>query len=802
MRYAKFISRLAIPIAVISVLLFIISGKLVSDLSVRSDFKEMLPGQAPSVIELNRIQSRVRGSDNLIILLGGENWPQLRTFVDSLVDELKTKLGTDLNKIQYNVTTVKNYYEHNKYLYIDLVDLKELHRRLKERIDWEKIKHTPFFLQFGDEEPKFETKDIEDKYRSKTGRYQDYHDGYFTTPEADLVAIMVWPREAATDVDFSKQFIEKVSNIIINTPGYSPELKWAFAGRIKKMITEYQAIIGDILTTTLLCVGLVGLVVLLYYRKIRFSFVILIAVAQGTILSLGLATVLIGYLTTQSAFLGSIIVGNGINYSLIFMARYIEERRKEVSVLDAISMAISQTWRPTFVAAIATSASFAALTMTHVRGFNQFGVIGGMGMLFCWISTYTVLPAWLWIFEHVWRVKMWTPSKSAIMERVSHAIIAKPSLLLKISIVFTAISVLAVAWYIPHSLEYDFSKLNFKAPKSEDTWEDKARGRLDDIFGESTSPSVIVLDNPDQGRPYCDAIIAKDPKDAYIESCKTLSTFVPKEQDEKLGVLADMRTLLSSSTLKFLTPEQLEEVNKFKDTFDLRKLTEKDVPDEVKEMFKDIDGNEGILAYVYPKADLWNGKELSKFADMLREVKLPDGNVVKASGQPVILADLLNTVVKEGPKATLISFFLVLLLILINFRNRWVASTVMATLLVGVLWLLGCMGILDVRLNFLNFVALPITFGIGVDYAVNILQRYRQDGRGSIGKVIANTGGAVVLCSLTTIIGYSVLLMSRSRALVSFGLVALFGEFTCLFAAILCLPAYVIWKERREEKNM
>jgi hypothetical protein len=187
-----------------------------------------------------------------------------------------------------------------------------------------------------------------------------------------------------------------------------------------------------------------------------------------------------------------------------------------------------------------------------------------------------------------------------------------------------------------------------------------------------------------------------------------------------------------------------------------------------------------------------------QFANIIRAVNLPDDEVIKASGQPVILADLLNTVVQEGPRVTLVSFVFVLILVWLNFKSRRSAIAVLLSLITGVLWLLGVVGVLNIKFNFLNFVALPITFGIGVDYAVNIYQRYRQDGPGSIRKVIANTGGAVVLCSLTTIIGYSVLMMSRSRALVSFGLVALMGEFTCLAAALLSLPAYIVWRECKD----
>jgi len=167
----------------------------------------------------------------------------------------------------------------------------------------------------------------------------------------------------------------------------------------------------------------------------------------------------------------------------------------------------------------------------------------------------------------------------------------------------------------------------------------------------------------------------------------------------------------------------------------------------------------------------------------------------------VILADLLGAVVHEGPKVTLISFLLVVLIVWVNFVRWRDVSAILIALVTGVVWLLGYMGISGVKLNFLNFVALPITFGIGVDYAVNIYQRYRQDGPGSIAGVIGKTGGAVILCSMTTIIGYSVILTSRSRALVSFGLVALLGEFTCLSVALIALPAYIIWNERRQKAS-
>jgi predicted RND superfamily exporter protein len=110
-------------------------------------------------------------------------------------------------------------------------------------------------------------------------------------------------------------------------------------------------------------------------------------------------------------------------------------------------------------------------------------------------------------------------------------------------------------------------------------------------------------------------------------------------------------------------------------------------------------------------------------------------------------------------------------------------------------WMSG--GILhwSLRINFLNFIAIPITMGIGVDYGVNIVQRYRAEMRADIARVVRGTGGAVALASFTTIIGYSSLLIAGNQGFVSFGRLAVLGEITCLLAALWGLPAYLKLRE-------
>jgi predicted RND superfamily exporter protein len=59
--------------------------------------------------------------------------------------------------------------------------------------------------------------------------------------------------------------------------------------------------------------------------------------------------------------------------------------------------------------------------------------------------------------------------------------------------------------------------------------------------------------------------------------------------------------------------------------------------------------------------------------------------------------------------------------------------------------------------------------------------------------VVRNTGSAVVLCSLTTIWGYSSLLLAQNRALFSFGVLAVLGEVFAIVVAVVALPAAMAW---------
>jgi uncharacterized protein len=121
--------------------------------------------------------------------------------------------------------------------------------------------------------------------------------------------------------------------------------------------------------------------------------------------------------------------------------------------------------------------------------------------------------------------------------------------------------------------------------------------------------------------------------------------------------------------------------------------------------------------------------------------------------------------------------------------------------LLGVTIMLGLVAWMGEKINFANFVALPITFGIAADYSLNVLKRYQATGRARVHELISGTGGAVALCSATTIIGFGSLLVAQNQGLFSFGAFAVAGEVACLLTAVIVLPAALVLINRRSESG-
>jgi hypothetical protein len=311
-----------------------------------------------------------------------------------------------------------------------------------------------------------------------------------------------------------------------------------------------------------------------------------------------------------------------------------------------------------------------------------------------------------------------------------------------------------------------------------------------------------MADRVDQVAPLKVALEARRdeaPADAKpFKAVHTLQDFVPADQEIKIPLLEQIkRRILRARERGIVSDEDWATIEPYLPPDDLKPFGIADLPEALARPFTELDGTRGRIVYISPlDGDVTaDAHYLLRWADSFRRTALPDGSVILGSGRAVIYADMWNAILADVPLAVTVSFLATLAIVAFAFRRRRPTLAVMLSLLVGVFWMVGLLSVLRVKLNFLNFIALPITFGIGVDYAVNIVQR-DLDLRNPL-EVLRRTGGAVILCSLTTLLGYLALVRSVNFAVRSLGIAAVMGEISCLLAAVLFLPAVLLWWRRR-----
>jgi uncharacterized protein len=161
---------------------------------------------------------------------------------------------------------------------------------------------------------------------------------------------------------------------------------------------------------------------------------------------------------------------------------------------------------------------------------------------------------------------------------------------------------------------------------------------------------------------------------------------------------------------------------------------------------------------------------------------------VMTASRSTIFAEMLESIRRDGPIASAVALCAVITVVIFASRGARSVVAVLGALAIGVAALVGWATIFDVRINYVNFIALPITLGIGCEYPFNIADRARLlDGDAS--EAVRRSAGAVLMCSFTTVVGYGSLIFSDFQALEGFGKLAVVGEVGCVFGAVFFVPA-------------
>jgi uncharacterized protein len=818
-----------IPLSIAG-LLTVVALLFAAKLRVLTGFESLLPENRPSVIELNRVAAKTAGVSTLFILLqGGPSTPTpaLRKAADALVPEI-AKLGPPwVGSVEDGVHEALHYLAPRAALLVDKPKLEKIRDQVEDRYKYEVSKAAGFIVD-DDPPPPIDVKKIRAEIGFDEERERQFPDGYYQSQDGKIVIVAVRSKVLGSDFKNGTEALRRIREVVdrVNPASFDPGIKYGFAGDLQTGISEYTSINNDLTEVGYFGAVMITGVVFLYYLRFRTLFAMLITVGVGVAWTFGFTQIAIGHLNLATGFLFTIIAGNGSNFGVIYMARFLEARRRGASLLDGVRIAHRETWLPTLTAGCAAAASYGSLMVTEFRGFRDFGMIGSVGMVLCWIATYAALPSVLAVIERMFPISAdvapGSKRKVGFIRRIRHmtqggvafgrpfaAIIPRAPRFIAVAGAILAMAGFAATVFYVRSdpMEYDLKRLrNDERARAEEIRLTKLGDEITQYVG--SDGMAILVDDPSDVEPLRKLLYAR--RDAAPEGKKpfekifALQDFVPKDQAEKIPILMQMKDrIVRARKLKAISDADWKVVEQFLPPDDLKPFGPQDFPDGLARAFTEIDGTRGRIVYISPisAAAVDDAHYLFRWADSYRETALPNGKVVRGSGRAVIYADMWAAIVDDVPPAVLFSFAATVLVVILAFRAGRASLAVLAALLVGVGWMAGLLVLLKVKLQFLNFIALPITFGIGVDYAVNVVQRYTREGAGGALTAIRETGGAVILCSMTTTLGYLALVRSMNYAVRSLGVAAVLGEISCLLAAVLVLPAGLLWLDQNLPKG-
>jgi predicted RND superfamily exporter protein len=801
--WAAFSLRRPVLLGLLGILALVTSvpfaARLYGDL--RTDLRELLPQGAPAAVGLAELERRIGGLSHLAIVVRTDDLKAGERFVDALAAKLKELPPSLVAQVHWRVDAEKEFLDRHGALYADSKDLVEVRDALRKQI----ARANPLMLDLADDaEPPAAVLNIDEvilRIRAAYGKLDRYPDGYLAGEGGHTLVMLVSPPGAAVSLEDDQRIFSAVETKVrdLDPKKFHPSIEIGYGGEIKGVIEAQEALVRDLALSSFLTLTAVGLALVLYYRTIRSIPLLALPLFTGVALTFAISRGVIHYLNPNTAFLGSIIVGNGINAGIILLARYLEERRLGADIARALPLSLRSTWIATFAASAAAAASYGSLGAVRFRGFNQFAFMGFVGMSICWVATYALMPAFIALQERFWPFKdLSSPRRGRVVGWLAgpfaQLIVKRPAIPVLITVALGGASLYAGYLFAQEPIQYDFTKLGSR--RSEQRGQGYWDRHVDAVLQSYQTPTVVLTDSPERA----DAVAAAVEKgkqaegnETTIESIVTLQQFLPKDQPQKLEVLRDIFSILDKRPKAEMPPE----IRRLRERTRLEPVTLGDVPDRLIRPFVEKDGHRGRVVLVFPtlSTDSSNGRAQIQHARTVREAAHSVDPNALIAGQIVLTTDIVQAITEDGRFTALLSFFAVALLTVVVMRSLRDGAWVIASLALGVLWGAGAMTVLKLKLNFVNFAVLPITFGIGVDYAVNLYQRYRQTC--SVEEALASSGGAVALCSVTTMIGYATLVTADNQAIQSFGLTAVIGEITCLTAALFALPAVLSMRDRR-----
>lgn len=179
----------------------------------------------------------------------------------------------------------------------------------------------------------------------------------------------------------------------------------------------------------------------------------------------------------------------------------------------------------------------------------------------------------------------------------------------------------------------------------------------------------------------------------------------------------------------------------------------------------------------------------------IKEMVKDEPAVKIVGGNADVFSDMDKHVVDGQFLSLFMSLLVVFIIISIGFKSLKAGLLQIVPLVFAVLMLFGLMGYFGIELNFMTAFQASILIGVGVDYTIHVVWRFREEKRmgysdaESVQRMFQATGRGIVFNALAVIIGFVALLFSGFLPVRFFGVMMVAIIFVCLIGAVLLVPA-------------
>jgi hopanoid biosynthesis associated RND transporter like protein HpnN len=679
-----------------------------------------------------------------------------------------------------------------------------------------------------------------------------------------------------TQIAQGTESISKLREIINHTKTKYPHLEIGMTGMPILENDEMRLSNESMTKATILAFLGVGAVFMAGFGGIRHPIAGMITLLVAFAWTLGYITIAIGHLNILSISFGAMLVGLGTDFSMHYIARYIELRAQNNSCEKALCQTAHSVGPGIAIGALTTAVAFFMASFTEFTGVAELGLISGGGIILCLIATIVFFPALITVLDK----NKNTTSNYPVPIDISCAI--KPLTRLPAATLLVAAILIIICCTGIKNTRYDHNLLNLQPEGLESVALEEKLLRMDvekggrnvwfalsiadsreelllrkqlfaqkypDITVEEivscfpaaddekiylihqlaerlenlperppeikiVDPSVVGgaierLQNTlaDQNNPVNQIISNRNQITNHHHNTSTFDKNTIDYYENSLQAamkrLNDIRTALRRITLAdyqnrmsmyqaAIAGDLLTRLKILKSCSNPQPPTINDLPASLVERFVSRGGKH--LMRIYTMANIWDMDEMEKFVTAVRDID------PKATGSPLQTYESSLQMQQGFTMAAMYAFIAITILLFIDFMNIKHTATAMAPMLIGFVMMFGILGYIDIPLNPANLIVLPLILGIGIDSGVHIIHDYRsQSGKY---KITASTALAVLITSLTTIIGFGSMMIASHRGLQSLGRVLVIGVACCLFTSIVVLPAALtLWTKRRQNEN-